>query len=208
MTVLSTELREGDIVKVDGVNFKVVSANLHTGGGKTGAMVHAKLRSLDTGHAVEKRLATTERLEKLDTERVEVQFLYEEGENLVFMNNQTYDQLQLKSASIGAAKPFLKEGAGITIHLYQDKPIAVDFPQEAELKVTSTGAGLRGDSTFKEAVLENGVTVMVPQFIKEGDRVRINVETKEFMDRVADKAGAAKQVYKPPEKPKTKDAKQ
>ncbi|MBI4669695.1 MAG: elongation factor P [Elusimicrobia bacterium] len=205
MTILSTEVHEEDILRLEGVLFKVVGVNLHTGGGKSGAMVHAKLRNLDTGHVSERRFATTERLEKMDIQRVEVQFLYAEGENLVFMDQASYEQYTLRQTVIGPASRFIKEGTLLDLIMHDGKPISVDFPSVVELKVVSTGAGLRGqgDTTYKEATLENQMTVMVPQFIREGDVIHVNVETGEFMDRIREKTGPEKQVFKA-EKPTVK----
>ena len=204
MTALSTEIHAEDVVRLEGIFYKVVSVNLHAGGGKTGSMVHAKLRNLETGHIAEKRLATTERVDKIQVERMDAQFLYAEGENFVFMNQSNYEQLFLKQTVIGPAAKFLKEGVSLVLEMHDSKALAIDFPKSTEFKIISAGSGLKGDATYKEATLENGVTVMVPQFVREGDVVRVNVATGEFMDRVREKTGHEKQVYKPPEKQGTK----
>ncbi|MBI2070476.1 MAG: elongation factor P [Elusimicrobia bacterium] len=204
MTVLSTELKESDVIRLDNALCKVVAVNIHTGGGKTGAMVHAKIRNLDSGQTVERRLSTTDRIEKIDVERIQVQYLYPDGDNLVFMNASNYEQLPLARVAVGAAAEFLKEGDSIAIEMFEGRPVGVDFPHVVEAKVASAGSGLRGDTTYKEATLENGMTVMVPQFVREGDMVRIDIETKEFVDRVREKTQSHKTVFKPAEKPAVK----
>lgn len=186
MTTLSTEIRENDVLRLENNLHKVIAANIHTGGGKTGAMVHLKLRHLATGHVTERRFATTEKVERLDIERLEMQYLYGDGDTLYFMNPANYEQLSLKKHSVGGAALFLKEESRVQVELYEGAPLAINFPIVVEVVVASTGAGLRGqgDSTYKEAVLDNGLTVLVPQFIKEGDAIRVEVETQRYLERV------------------------
>lgn len=197
MTQPASELHARDVLSLEGGFYKVLSVNLHTGGGKSGAMVHARLRHLETGNISEKRFATTEKMETIPVEFVHMQFLYAQDEDMVFMNPASYEQYTLKKTAIGPGAIFLKEEDTIDVEMFEGKPLGVSLPETLILKVASTGEGLRGDATFKEAVLDNGVTVMVPQFVREGDMVRLNVETREFVDRVREKSGPEKQTYKP-----------
>ncbi|MBI4369701.1 MAG: elongation factor P [Elusimicrobia bacterium] len=202
MTTPVTEVKTDDVVRLEGVLYKAVFMNLHAGAGKSGSMLHAKLRNLDNGHLIERRFNPTDRIEKMAIDRVKMQFLYEEGDNLVFMNQESYEQVSLKRAAIGAARAFLKEESVLPVQLHEGAPIAVEFPEEVELRVASTGEGLRGDATFKEAVLENGLTILVPQFVREGDTIRVTVETQEYRDRIRERTGQEKQVFKQPQKPR------
>lgn len=184
MTIPSAELRENDILRLEGDFFKVLAANLHTGGGKSGAMMHAKLRSLSSGHIAEKRWAPVDKIEKVNVERVPMQYLYADADICCFMNPQSFEQVAVPKNSIGPAALYLKEEMTLTVELYEGKPIAVDYPKVVEIKVTATGGSLKGNAAFKEAILENKVSILVPQFIKEGDAVRIDVETQKYIDRV------------------------
>lgn len=183
----STDVRAGDVIRISGTLFKVQEINLHAGGGKSGSMVHAKLRQLGTGQLSEQRFATTDKLDKLEVERVPMEYLYHEGDEMVFMHPTSFEQCRLPKQAVGDAAVFIKEGTTISVELLDEKPIALDLPESAELTVKSTGTGAKGDTAFKEAELENGITVKVPPFIKEGDTVRISIETREYMDRVHDK---------------------
>lgn len=171
----------------EGELYKVVEAVTHQGGGKAGGMVHAKLRNLSTGHITEKRLATDEKVSDVSVTRVKMQFLFREGEMFTFMNPETFDQTPISRAAVGPFAAYLKENDEITVEFTDEKPIAILHPDSVELAVSSTPEGLHGDSTPKEAVLENGLAVLVPQFIKEGDRVHVDVETGKYMDRVSDR---------------------
>ncbi|MFC1521933.1 elongation factor P [Elusimicrobiota bacterium] len=184
MTTVTAQIKEGNTVKVDGNFYKVISVNVHTGGGKTGSMVHIKLRHLETGHVIEKRYAPDEKVEEVAVERAQMQFLYEEGDSLCFMNPETFEQIAMKSRALGPARAFLRESDIITIELHDGAPISADFPKVVDAAIASTGAGIKGDATYKEAVPENGLTILVPQFIKAGDKVHIEVETREYLDRV------------------------
>ncbi len=186
MAVLVTEVRAGDVVRLEGALCKVLAMNMHMGSGRSGAMVHIKIRNLESGSTIEKRLATSDKLETLPTERIHMQYLYTENDLAYFMNPDTYEQISLKKQVIGGAGLFLKEEDKVSLEMFDGKPITVDFPAIVEARVASTGAGLRGqgDSSYKEATLDNGLTLMVPQFIKDGDIVRVEVETQKYVDRV------------------------
>ena len=188
--ILASELRPGDVVSLDKMNFKVIESLVHAGGGRAGSMVHAKLRNLQTGAVLERRFGADEKLDDLAVDRVRMQYLYAEGEALTVMNPETFDQVAIQKAVIGPAARFLKENDVIEIEFHEGKPLAVRFPPVMELKVASTGAGsgAKGDTTLKQAVLENGVELLVPHFIKEGDRVHVDVETGKYLDRVMEKS--------------------
>ncbi len=200
--VLASELKTGAVLRLDRELHKVIESVTHAGGGKSGTMVHSKLRSLATGHVTERRFAPDDKLQDVAVTRAKMQFLFKDGEAFTFMHSETFEQTAIQRSVIGPGAVFLKENEEFEVEFYEEKPLAVLFPEVMELAVTSTAAGIRGqgDSAPKEAVLENGLTVHVPQFIKEGDHVRVAVETGKYLDRVSDREvkGAKFSVSAPP----------
>jgi len=188
--ILSSQLRPGIILKLDGHLYKVIESTTHSGTARTGMMVHAELRDLDTGALTERRFASDEKLQDLPAQRVRMQFLYREGDQHIFMNPETYDQVPISRRSIGPAASFLKENDLVEVEFYENKPLSAIYPEVVEIRVVSTGVGIRGqsDSTYKEAALENGVVLLVPQFVQDGDAIRVHVETGKYVDRVQEKA--------------------
>lgn len=183
----ASTLRTGYVVQMKGEFYKVLESDVHQGGGRMGMMVHTKLRNVITGSITEPRFEPKAEVEVLEVERIKMQFLYPEGDHFVFMNPESYDQVPISKTVIGSAASFIKEEDVVEVEFHEGKPLAIHFPPIVELTVMSTGAGIRGqsDSTYKDATLENGLDVLVPQFIKEGDRVRVEVETGKYLDRIS-----------------------
>ncbi len=180
--IISTNVKSGQVLKFGEDFFKVTESLTHAGGGKTGTMVHMKLKSLSTGHVTERRFAATDKLDDVPITRVKMQFLFREGDAFTFMNPETFDQIPLQKEAIGAAAKFLKENDEIEVEFFEEKALAVNFSPTVELKVTTTGEGIKGQT--KEAILENDLEILVPEFVKEGDRVRVDVETGKYLSRI------------------------
>lgn len=209
----ASDIKAGAVLRFDKDLFKVLEAGVHSGAGRAGATMNLKLRNLATGHVSEKKLAPDEKVEDLDVTRAKMQLLFKETNSFTFMNAETFDQLAVAKQVVGAAAAFLKENDECEMEFFEEKPLAVLYPKAVELAVSSTGAGSKGhgDSTMKEATLENGMTIHVPHFIKEGDHVRVEVETGKYLDRVTDREvkGAKFTTAAPPQKkeaPKPADA--
>lgn len=183
-----TEIRPGAVIRTAGKMCKVLTWKVHAGGGKMGSMIHARLRDLGTGNTIEARFETKNPIEELDIERKKMQYLYAEGEKLMFMDNESFEQIELQKDIVGPVAQFLKENDEIQLETFEGKPIGIKFKNKTALKVISTGAPLKDKSSSadKDATLENGMTIKVPQFIKEGDQVRVSVETGDYLDRVKD----------------------
>lgn len=179
------ELREGDVLLVDGELHKVVGVSRHAGKAQFSGLVKATLRHMRTGRMSEFRWAPEDKVEDVPIERVEMEYLYQDRDEVVFMHPETYDQVSLPKEAVEAFLPFMKEGARVKVELYNGSPVGIDFPRQVELRVEATGAGVRGqmDNTWKEATLENGMTIMVPQFIEVGDVVIVDTHTREYVDR-------------------------
>ena len=186
----ATEIRVGNVLKADGAVSKVIAQEMR-GTGKFGKTVHLKLKSLSDGRFIEKTYRAEERVDMIDVHVMKLQYLYRDGDEFYFMNNQTYEQFPLLNKIIGKQEILLKENMEVTALCLDDgKPISIEFPKQVELKVVSTSPGVKGqtDTTYKEAELENGLKVLVPQFVKEGEAIRLNTEDFSYQDRVTVKS--------------------
>jgi elongation factor P len=185
----ATEVRTGNILRVDQKICKVISQEIR-GTGKFGKTVHAKLKNLQDGNIVEKSWRAEDRVEDVELHRVKMQYLYKEGNQFVFMNMETYEQFTLPAQTVGKQEVFLKENMEIDVEFAEGKPLSIAFPKLAELKVVSAPPPIKGgsDSTYKEVELENGLKILVPQFVKEGEMVRLDVESLAYVERVTVKS--------------------
>jgi elongation factor P len=181
-----SELRARMILRVDGGLCRVVSAEYHGGQGKMGGVMHAKLQDLRTGKERERRFRAEETVEDVQPEKQSLQFLYSEGELSTFMNPQTYEQVAIDTARLGKAAAWLTEETVVPVELVNGEPVGIVFPEIAEGRVAETAVPYHTpgtDNVWKEAKLENGVTVMVPPFIDVGETIRVDVETGRYVER-------------------------
>lgn len=184
--VLANEVKEGMVLKMEEGFYKVISAEYKAGTAKFGSLVHLKLKNLQTGSFIERRFSPDEKLEDIHLDVVEMDYIYNDGENFYLMHPETYEQFPLPKKIIGDFAIFLKEGFKIKVEFYEGKPIDFIMPKTVDLRVIETGAGIKSetDAAYKTAKLENGLEIMVPQFIKINDIVRINTETKRYIERI------------------------
>jgi len=189
--IAATELRAGMVVDLEGVRYRVMAAETHLGGGKVGAMVHARLARLDTGSMTERRFRPDEKLADQPLDQRELDFLYQDGDDFIFMDPKSFDQMPLPRALLGSFAPFLREGVRLQVDFVGEQAAVARAPEAVELKVASTGEGqhARETSALKEAKLENGMTIQVPLFIRTGEVVRVNVATGRYVERVKEKKG-------------------
>jgi len=180
------ELREGQAILVDGDLYKILAVAIHSGTGQFSGSVRATLRHLQTGREREMRWGWDDRVEDVALERVKMQFLYSDQDEVVFMHPETYEQVSLPSVALAKVLPFLKEGDQIQVECHDSKPVTVTMPKAVAVTVASCGSGIRGqgENTMKDATLENGMAIQVPQFIQPGDVVEVEVETHKYLDRV------------------------
>lgn len=187
--LVATEIRTGNVLKIDGKSCKVLAQEIR-GTGKFGKTVHLKLKGIEDGHILEKSFRAEEKVENVEVHPIKLQYLYRDGEALVFMSNDNYEQHSISAKAVGKQGIFLKENMEITILFEGEKPVSVDFPKFVDLKVAMAPPGIKGgqDSTYKEIELENGLKILAPQFIKEGETVRVNVEDLSYMERLTVKS--------------------
>ncbi len=161
----------------------------HVNPGKGSAFVRTRLKGLRSGKVVEHTYKSGESLELVDLERKKVQYLYGTPTEYSFMDNTTYEQFSIGPEVLGEYAKYIKEGMEITILTDAGVPVTVDFPKKVTLKITDSPPAVRGDTSnnvTKEATLENGLTVRVPMFIKEGEHVVINTDTGEYVERAGE----------------------
>lgn len=184
--VIASQLRPGTILKIADDLFKVIESTYHVGQGKMPGSVHSSLRHVRKGSTKELRFRPEDRLEDVELQRQEMEFLYSDADSVTFMNPKTFEQVAVPLESLGGAEKFLKPEMQMPVEFYESEPINILFPPIVEMKVASTTDPVhqQADNTYKPAALENGVEIMVPQFIKTGDLVRVEVSIGKFVDRV------------------------
>jgi elongation factor P len=158
----------------------------HVKPGKGGAFVRTKLKNLRTGAVVERTYRADEKLEQAIIDKREMQFLYRDGDDYVFMDTTSFEQLQVPQRSLGDAANYLKETDGAILQLYGADIVGVDLPAAVELTVTETEPGLQGDRVSgarKPATLETGLVVQVPLFVNPGESIRVDTRTGEYLTR-------------------------
>ena len=179
-----TDLRPGTKVKMEGGLFECVEYQ-HQKIGRGGAKVVAKFRNLETGVTVEKSFNSGEKLQDIYVETKDLQYLYSEGDELVLMDLETYEQFHVPRAITDAAK-FLKEGMTVVGEMYQGRPLSITPPFTVELKIIDTPPGVRGDTVSggtKPATLETGAVVQVPLFVNPGETIKVDTRTGEYISR-------------------------
>lgn len=179
------DLRKGTTFEYDGHLFKVLEYS-HNKPGRGNATIRIKARNLKTGANIEKTFPSGERVSDVRLDFHNVQFLYTDGEFYHFMDNVTFDQPAVRGDMLGDAAGFLKEGMECKLTFYEGAPLDIELPTSVDLKVTSAETAIRGDTATgvtKKVEVETGVTLLVPNFIKVGDTIRIDTRTGEYLTR-------------------------
>lgn len=182
----ASEIKVGNILRFNG-ELVTVTEVLHRTPGKGGAFYLDKFRNIKTGKIVEARLATDEQVEICRVETNDFQYLYEEGENMVIMDNVTYDQHSIPKSLFGPATKFLKEGMNVIVSFESEEPIMAQAPNFVELEITYSEPAVKGDTSsgaLKTATTENGIEVKVPLFINQGEKIKVDTRTGEYVERV------------------------
>jgi elongation factor P len=186
MSQISTnDLKNGMAIDLPDGLFTVVEFQ-HVKPGKGGAFVRTKIKNVRTGAVLERTYRADEKLEQAVIDKREMQYLYRDGQQFVFMDNVTYDQLHVDDAALGDAVRYLKEGDSAVLQMYKAEIVGVDLPAAVELAVAETEPGIQGDRVSgarKPATLETGVTVQVPLFVNSGDRIKVDTRTGEYLTR-------------------------
>jgi elongation factor P len=185
----ATQIRRGMIIVMNGQLFRVMEMQLITPG-RWKAMVQTKLRNIKEGSQMEYRFRSEERVDQAYLEEIEMEFLYQQAGEYFFMNLETYETIRLEAEAIGDGVGFLMPNIVIKVVMYDGKPVGVTLPNSADMKVVTTEPSLRGatvSAVNKPAIMETGIVISVPQFIKEGDVIRVDTRENKYIERVKSK---------------------
>ena len=183
--VSAAQLRPGMAIRYEGQIYKVLASEYHSGQGKMGGVSHVSLRNLSTGALWEHSFRAELKLEEVPVEKRPLTFLYSDQEQSYFMNPVSFEQVEIANAVIGQQTRFLEPEMQVAVEFVEDRPVSVLFPDVIEVRVAETAPPVHGqqDNTWKTASLSNGIKVMVPQFVKNGDLIRLDVATLKYLDR-------------------------
>ena len=184
--VIASELKPGMVIRSEGQVYKVLDVESKAGAAKMGGVVKVTLSNLHSARMLEQHFRPQERLEDLELERHNMEFLYSGDDSSTFMNPVTFEQVEIASEMMGPAEKFLQPEMELPVEFFEGKPVNVVLPQIVEARVETTAPPIHAqqDSAFKEATLENGVQIRVPLFIGPGETVRVEVKTGRHVDRV------------------------
>lgn len=185
-TINTSDIKNGITLKMDN-NLLTVVEFQHVKPGKGGAFVRTKLRNLRTAAVIERTFNASEKLEQAIIEKSDVQYLYRDGDDFIFMDNDTYDQTPVSSQSLGDVASYLKPNGTAMIVACEGEIIGIELPASVELTITETEPGVQGDrvsGASKPATLETGLVVQVPLFIDAGETIKVDTRSGEYMARV------------------------
>jgi len=185
MKINGNEIRPGNVVEHNGSLWVAVKCNA-VKPGKGGAFNQVELKNLLDGTKLNERFRAAETVEKVRLEQKDFTYLYEQGEALVFMDAQSYDQLELQKDFVGERAAFLQDGMNVTVELYEERPIGITLPDQVVLAIIEADPVVKGQtaaSSYKPAILENGIRIMVPPFIESGERVVVDTNEITYLRR-------------------------
>ena len=184
----TNDIKNGSVLDLDGQLWSVIEFQ-HVKPGKGGAFVRTKLRNVRSGKVVDKTFNAGTKIDFATVDRRDYVYLYQDGENFVFMDNTDYDQVSLPGASVGDAKNYMLENQAVTIAMHNGEALSVDLPASVILEVTYTEPGLQGDRSSagtKSATLETGYEIQVPLFLEQHTKVKVDTRTGEYLGRVSE----------------------
>ena len=185
MKINGNEIKPGNVIEHAGGLWVAVKC-MAVKPGKGGAFNQVELKNLINGSKLNERFRSSESVEKVRLEQKDYQFLYEEGENLVFMDTESYEQLELHKDFVGDRAAFLQDGMMVMVELYEEKPIGISLPDQVTLTVAEADPVVKGQtaaSSYKPAILENGVRCLVPPFISSGERIVVDTNEVAYLRR-------------------------
>jgi len=179
------EIRPGNVLEHNGGLWSAVKVD-HVKPGKGGAFAQVELRNLRNGSKLNERFRSADKVERVRLEQKDQQFLYESDGMLVFMDAETYEQIELPAEILGERRPFLQDGMTITVEFYESEALSASLPQKVTCTIAETEPVVKGQTAaniFKPATLENGIKIMVPPFVGQDEDVVVNTETMEYAER-------------------------
>jgi elongation factor P len=184
--VSAGDFKKGLTIEIDGQVWVIVDFQ-HVKPGKGAAFVRTKLKNIMQGNVLERTFSPTEKFPKAHVETKTMEYLYNDGEIYYFMDQETYEQIPLNHSQVEDALNYVKENMPVTIKFFKGQAFSVEPPNFVELVVTETEPGFKGDTATagsKPAILETGAKIMVPLFVNQGDKIRVDTRTGEYMERV------------------------
>jgi elongation factor P len=186
MSVLGhTDLKVGTLIELDNVPYRVTDYT-HKAMGRGGAVVQVKIKNLLTGNVVEKSFRSSDRINGADVSRENMQMLYRADDGMAFMNNATYEQETIPEDLLGEQAKYVAEGTAVTLVYFNGRVIGLEIPNAVYLEVAETEPGVKGDTAtaaLKPATMETGIQVMVPLFVNEGDKIKVNTLSGAYLER-------------------------
>ena len=182
----SNDIKNGTVLKIDGNLWSVIEFQ-HVKPGKGGAFVRTKMRNITSGKVVDKTFNAGAKVETATVDRSEYQYLYKDGEDFVFMDNDTFDQVTIPAAVVGDAENFMLEASNATIAFNEGTPLYIELPPSVVLEITESAPGLQGDRSTggtKPATLETGAEIAVPLFLEQGTKVKVDTRDSSYLGRV------------------------
>jgi elongation factor P len=186
MIIMGGDVRPNMKLEMDGDVWNVVSSE-HYKREQRRAIVRTRLKSISTGRVIERNFNVSDSLEQAELDLRDMSFLYREGDDIVFMDEQSYEQMHLTGSLLGDAVGYLKENSTVTVSLHKGKAIGVELPPKVNLKVTETTPAVRGNTVqaaTKAATVETGLVVQVPMFVNAGDVIRVSTRDGSYVERV------------------------
>ena len=183
--ISTNDMRPGQTLDIDGTLFTIVNYQ-HVKPGKGQAFVKTKLKNLKSGAVVDKTFRADEKVNLAVLDKREMQFLYAEDAGLVFMDNETYEQIHIEPELLGDGVKFLKDGTVVMVPMYEGTPVGAEMPLNIELEIIDTEPGMKGDrvsGALKPATVETDAVVQVPLFLDKGDRIKVDTRTGEYLSR-------------------------
>jgi elongation factor P len=181
------DLKLGSVITLEGEPF-IVQKTQHVQMGRGGAILRTKVKNIISGNVLEKTFKAGDKFEEAELSRTRANFLYKEGDDFHFMDNNSFEQFSLAQDQVGEISNYVKEDSEVEILNYEGKPVSVNLPPKVDLKVTSAPPGVKGNtaqgSVTKPVTLETGYKVQAPLFVEEGDKIKINTQTGEYVERV------------------------
>ena len=185
MKINGNQIKPGNVLEHNGQLWAVVKTD-HVKPGKGGAFAQVEMKNLVNGSKLNERFRATESVEKVRLEQKDFQYLYEQGDMLVFMDNESYEQLELAKDFVGERAAFLQDGMMVTVDMYEEKPIGISLPDQVVLEVVETEPVVKGQtvsSSYKPSKLENGVRCMVPPFVSVGEKIIVDTSEITYLRR-------------------------
>lgn len=185
--ILATEIRVGHLLEWDKHVWKVTKCyHVHVGG-RGGAYMQVEMKDLERGTKVNQRFVSDEKVEQALVETLDMDYLYHDGDNYIFMDNSSFEQHSISNEFLEDQAGYLLPNTTVTINFYKERPIGLQLPQSVVLEIIETDPNIKAStaaSSYKPAIVETGIQVMVPPFVEKGEKIKVNTDTGEYMERV------------------------